>query len=99
VRQVADSVTTSSYFYSADIVAVSGDGRAFKRARVVIDGSTTPAKIIYRKDLTALGWPLPPEIHDDMRSGHPPRDAGASTGMGSGLGSGFGINSSNGVTR
>jgi hypothetical protein len=42
---------------------------------------------------------LPPEIHDDMRSGRPPRDAGASTGMGSGLGSGFGINSSNGVTR
>src|SRR5208282_2921519 len=28
---VAPSITTTSYQYSADIVAVSGDGRAFKR--------------------------------------------------------------------
>ncbi|MGD0388774.1 MAG: hypothetical protein ABSC42_07455 [Tepidisphaeraceae bacterium] len=64
-------LTGASYRYSADIVAVSADGRAFKRIRIVVDVSrfnplaaplgtqTPPAVIIYRKDLTAYGWPLP----------------------------------------
>jgi len=68
---VASYLTGASYRYSADIVAVSADGRAFKRVRIVVDvsqynplattlGTTTPpAVIIYRKDLTAYGWPLP----------------------------------------
>ena len=64
-------LTGASYRYSADIVAVSADGRAFRRVRIVVDvsrynplgaaqGTTTPpAVIVYRKDLTAYGWPLP----------------------------------------
>jgi hypothetical protein len=64
-------LTGASYRYSADIVAVSADGRAFKRVRIVVDSSqynplgnalgttTPPAVIVYRKDLTAYGWPLP----------------------------------------
>jgi len=66
-------LTGASYRYSADIVAVSADGRAFKRVRIVVDASrfnplavslgttttTPPAVIVYRKDLTAYGWPLP----------------------------------------
>ncbi len=67
-------LTGSSTRYSADIVAVSSDGRAFKRVRIVVDasqynplasstGSTTPPSvIIYRKDLTAYGWPFAPMI-------------------------------------
>jgi len=69
----AQYLTGASYRYSADIVAVSADGRAFKRVRIVVDasrfnplaaslGTTTtapPAVIVYRKDLTAYGWPLP----------------------------------------
>ena len=63
-----------AYSRRADIVAVSSDGRAFKRVRIVIDasqynplasssGSTTPPSvIIYRKDLTAYGWPFAPMI-------------------------------------
>jgi type II secretory pathway component PulK len=75
VSAVADYITTTSYFYSADIVAVAGNGRSFKRVRIVVDARATPAKIIYRKDLTALGWPLPPEVRQIMRSGQPPPDA------------------------
>jgi hypothetical protein len=64
-------LTGASYRYSGDIVAVSADGRAFKRVRIVVDVSrfnplalalgtqTPPAVIVYRKDLTAFGWPLP----------------------------------------
>jgi type II secretory pathway component PulK len=70
-------VTTTSYQYSADIVAVSGDGRAFKRVRIVVDlltsaGATgSAARIAYRKDLTSLGWPLLPEIRTQLRAGQP----------------------------
>jgi DNA uptake protein ComE-like DNA-binding protein len=70
-----------SYMYSADIVAVSGDGRAFKRARIVVNGRQPPSRIIFRKDLTGLGWPLPPEIRTALRAGQPPPTGyGASSG-------------------
>ena len=55
-------ITTRSFQYSADIVAVSGDGRSFRRVRIVINAHSSPPAIVYRKDLTAYGWPLPPDI-------------------------------------
>ncbi len=61
--------TLSSYQYSADIVAVSGDGRAYKRVKIVVDCTQTPCKIIYRRDLTGLGWPLDEQIRTSLRSG------------------------------
>ena len=65
-------ITARSYIYSADIVAVSGDGRSFKRVRIVVDSRQTPAKIIYRRDLTDLGWPLPGDIRDSLKKGQQP---------------------------
>jgi hypothetical protein len=73
-------LTGSSCVYSGDIVAVSPDGRAFRRYRVVIDGSKTPAYVVYRRDLTGWGWPLPAEIRTAMRAGKAPPDAGAKAG-------------------
>lgn len=67
----AASITGQSYQYSADIVAVSGDGRAFKRVRIVVDCQASPSKIVYRKDLTSFGWPLPQSIRDTLRLGKP----------------------------
>ena len=66
---IASLVTARSYQYSADIVATSGDGRAYRRVRIVIDAQATPAKIIYRKDLTSLGWPLGPDVKAQLKSG------------------------------
>jgi len=68
---IGSRVTGRSYQYSADIVAVSGDGRAFKRVRIVVDARNSPPKIVYRRDLTALGWPLPRQIRDQLKSGQP----------------------------
>jgi hypothetical protein len=62
-------IVGSSNKYSADIVAVSGDGRSFKRVRIVVDNTATPAKIVYRKDLTSFGWPLTDDIRKQLRSG------------------------------
>jgi hypothetical protein len=64
-----NTLSGTSYQYSADIVAVSGDGRAFKRVRIVVDCQAAPSKIVYRRDLTNLGWPLPLETRTQLRSG------------------------------
>jgi len=68
---VADYLTTQSYRFSADIVAVAGDGRAFRRCRIVVDATSSPPKLLYWQDLTHLGWPLPPDIIVGLRSGLP----------------------------
>ena len=74
-------VTVRSYQYSADIVAVSGDGRAFKRVRIVVDVRTQPGKIVYHKDMTDLGWPLPPDVRTSLRAGQGlPADATGTAG-------------------
>lgn len=62
-------LTGRSFQYSADIVAVSGDGRAFKRIRIVVDGRGKVPVIVRRKDLTSLGWPLPRDVRDTLRAG------------------------------
>jgi hypothetical protein len=69
LAQIGSKITGRSYIYSADIVAVSGDGRAFKRVRIVVNARNTPAKIVYQKDLTYLGWPLDPTIRQSLRAG------------------------------
>jgi type II secretory pathway component PulK len=91
--EIGSFITARSFVYSADIVAVSGDGRAFKRVRIVVDATTSPAKIIYRKDLTALGWPLPEEVRTSLRQGKGPGSslASGSGGFGGGLGGGMGL--------
>ncbi|HXE55358.1 MAG TPA: hypothetical protein VN541_20205 [Tepidisphaeraceae bacterium] len=67
--QIGQYITSRSFFYSANIVAVSGDGRSFKREYIVVDARQSPAKIIYRKDLTQYGWPLPEDIRTSLRMG------------------------------
>jgi general secretion pathway protein K len=62
-------VTGTSSVYSADIVTVSRDGRAFKRVKVVIDASSGAPVIAYRRDLTSAGWPLDRAIRESLRSG------------------------------
>ena len=68
---IAQYITGESYQFSADIVAVSGDGRAFRRVRVVVD-ARDPAnrpRVLYRRDLTDRGWPLEPALLESMRAG------------------------------
>ncbi len=55
--------------YSADIVAVSDDGRSFKRVRIVVDTSGSTPMIVYRRDRSDLGWPLDPAILEGLRAG------------------------------
>jgi type II secretory pathway component PulK len=66
---IGSHITTRSYQFSADIVSVAAGGRAFRRCRVVVDTRDGPARVVYRQDLTPLGWPLAEEILRDLRSG------------------------------
>ncbi len=75
--QAAGLLTTDSYQYSADILAISGDGRGFVRYRVVIDtlapdGSAVEGpRVVYTQDITDLGWPIDPAIRMALRAGTP----------------------------
>ena len=66
-------VTARSYVYSADIVATSGNGRAFKHVRIVVDASSvmsgTAPQIVYRRDLSDKGWPMDHTILASLRAG------------------------------
>lgn len=66
---IGDHITGRSSQFSVDIVAVSGDGRAFERYRMVYDVSGAAPVVLYWKRLTHLGWPLDPQILADLRSG------------------------------
>ena len=87
--KIGKYLTNRSFIYSADIVAVSFDGRSFKRVRIIVDATASPAKIIYRKDLSSSGWPLSLETRQSLREGHGPGPSmqGSVAGSGNGIGS------------
>ncbi|MCP4454421.1 MAG: general secretion pathway protein GspK [Planctomycetes bacterium] len=64
-------VTGRSSQYSADIVSVNQNGRGFQRAQIVIDPWASPAKIVYWKSISHMGWPLDREILETLRAGEP----------------------------
>ncbi len=66
---IGSYITTWSRQYSADIIAASSDGRAFRRYYVVIDAAEGTPRVIYRQPLHSLGWPLDPAIIEQLREG------------------------------
>jgi type II secretory pathway component PulK len=53
-----DYITTQSYQFTADIAALGPHGRGYRRVKFVFDTSTGSPQIIYRQDLSHLGWGL-----------------------------------------
>jgi type II secretory pathway component PulK len=53
-----DYITTKSYQFTADIAAVGPFGRGYRRVKFVFDVSGGTPRIIYRQDLSRLGWAL-----------------------------------------
>jgi type II secretory pathway component PulK len=53
-----DYVTTRSFQFTADIAAVGPFGRGYRRVKFIFDTSDGAPKIIYRQDLSRLGWAL-----------------------------------------
>jgi DNA uptake protein ComE-like DNA-binding protein len=65
--QASDSITAQSYQFTADIAAIGPNGRGYRRTRFVFDTSTGTPKVIYRQDLTGLGWALGKEARETWR--------------------------------
>ena len=68
---VGSYITSRSFQYSADIVSIAGNGRAYKRHKAVFDSREDTPRTLYWKSLTYLGWPLGGEIVETLRSGRP----------------------------
>jgi len=57
-------ITTHSYQFMADIAAVGPYGRGYRRTRFVFDLSAGSVQIVYRQDLSRLGWALGKNVRD-----------------------------------
>jgi len=56
--QIGNRITTKSYQFMADVAAVGPFGRGYRRVRFIFDTSEGTPRIIYRRDMTHLGWAL-----------------------------------------
>jgi len=62
--QRGDYITTRSFQFTADIAAIGPYGRGYRRVKFIFDTSNGTPKIIYRQDLTRLGWALGEKVRE-----------------------------------
>jgi type II secretory pathway component PulK len=60
-----DYITTQSYQFTADVAALGPNARGYRRVKFVFDTSTGTPQIIYRQDLSHLGWALGKYVRQD----------------------------------
>jgi DNA uptake protein ComE-like DNA-binding protein len=63
--QSNDCITVRSYQFTADIAALGPNGRGYHRTRFIFDTADGSPKIVYRQDLTQLGWALGKQVHQN----------------------------------
>ncbi|MSU61293.1 MAG: hypothetical protein EXS31_02680 [Pedosphaera sp.] len=56
--QAAPYLTGKSYQFTADIAAVGHYGRGYRRVKFIFDTSAGTPRIVFRQDLTHMGWAL-----------------------------------------
>ena len=61
-----DYLTTKSYQFTADIAAVGAFGRGYRRVKFIFDVSDGAPKILYRQDLSRLGWALGDKARENL---------------------------------
>jgi DNA uptake protein ComE-like DNA-binding protein len=61
-----DHVTTKSFQFTADIAAVGAFGRGYRRVKFIFDMSEGAPKILYRQDLSRLGWALGEKARENL---------------------------------
>jgi hypothetical protein len=67
-----DWITTKSYQFMADIAAVGPLGRGYRRVKFIFDVSDGTPKIIYRQDLSRLGWALGEKARENLVANNTP---------------------------
>ena len=61
-----DWLTTHSYQFTADIAAVGPFGRGYRRVKFIFDVSDGTPKILYRQDLSRLGWAIGEKARENL---------------------------------
>jgi type II secretory pathway component PulK len=64
--QGGDYITTKSFQFTADVAAVGPFGRGYRRVKFIFDTSDGTPKIIYRQDLSRLGWALGEKVRQTL---------------------------------
>ena len=64
--QAGPYITGHSWQVSADVAAVGKHGRGYRRSRFVIDASSEAPRVIYRQNLSPLGWALSREVRQSL---------------------------------
>ena len=59
-------VTTKSFQFTADIAAVGPYGRGYRRVKFIFDTSEGTPLILYRQDLSRLGWALGDKVRQTL---------------------------------
>ena len=67
-----DDLTTRSYQFTADIAAVGPFGRGYRRVKFIFDVSDGSPKILYRQDLSRLGWALGEKARETLLANNTP---------------------------
>ena len=65
-RQVGRWLTGKTYQFTADIAAVGHYGRGYRRVKYIFDTSDGTPKVLYRQDLTHMGWALGKQARDTL---------------------------------
>ena len=66
--EAGDYITTQSYQFTADVAALGPHDRGYRRVKFVFDTSDGTPRIVYRQDLTHLGWALGKEVRQSLLS-------------------------------
>jgi type II secretory pathway component PulK len=66
IGQIGPYITPYSYQFTADVVALGHHNRGYRRVRFVFDCSSGTPLIVYRQDLTHLGWALGKKLHNTL---------------------------------
>jgi DNA uptake protein ComE-like DNA-binding protein len=65
IREAGPFLTGQTYVFSADIAALGPFGRGYRRTKFVYDLTEGTPKIIYRQNLSHLGWALGTETRQN----------------------------------
>ncbi len=73
ILEAGDYITTQSYQFTADIAALGPHGRGYRRVKFIFDTSSGTPRIVYRQDLTHLGWALGKDVRQNCFLRREPR--------------------------
>jgi DNA uptake protein ComE-like DNA-binding protein len=67
INQAGRFLTGTTYQFTADVVAVGRFNRGFCRTRFVFDATGSTPRIVYRQDLSELGWALGMQVRENLQ--------------------------------